>query len=269
MCIRDSDVDAILAANTETYDLMDRYQAYNRTFAEQNQKVTGSYAMDLSVAETGPQAANNLSFTVKGDYNMLTAGATALQFDTDMTLDAKALVDGMDYTALLTSPEGTSLLPMNLGVSMRGDMADGTFYFNLDSQQLAALAGWDSSAWYKLDMAAIYDQMSQVTGMNYAQLMELSASSLEESFSQLLPTVLRDFPLTSVDFTTSDYLAALNLICGDSRFVKSGNNYVNTFLNQQGLTGTFTITTSGKVYLKTMLWFTVSLMRLMMRLFLL
>ena len=239
------DVDAILAANTETYDLMDRYQAYNRTFVEKNQKVTGSYAMDLSVAETGPQAANDLSFTVKGDYDMLTAGATAFQFDTDMTLDAQVIADGLDYTGLLTSVNGTALLPMDLGFDMRGDMSDGTFYFNLDSQQLAALAGWDCSAWYKLDMASIYDQMSEVTGMTYAQLMELSTSSLEESFSQLLPTVLRDFPLTSVDFTTSDYLALLNLICGDSHFVKSGNSYVNTFLNEQGLTGTFTITTSG------------------------
>lgn len=32
------DVDAILAANTETYELMDKYLDYSRTFAQKNQK---------------------------------------------------------------------------------------------------------------------------------------------------------------------------------------------------------------------------------------
>lgn len=237
------DVDAILAANTETYALMDQYQAYNRTFVEQNQKVTGKYAMELSMAENGPQVSNDLSFTVKGDYDMITAGSTALQFDTDLTVDADALMDGVDYTAMFSS-----MLPMELGFDMRGDMADGVFYFNVDSQQLTALTGWNSESWYKLDMAAIYDEMSAFTGMNYQQILELSTASVEKDFSQLLPSLLKDIPLTSVEFTASDYLTILNLFCADSRFVKSGSSYVNTFLDEQGLTGTFTITTSaGKV----------------------
>ena len=234
------DVDAILAANTETYALMDQYQAYNRTFVEQNQKVSGQYALELSVAEAVPNPANDLSFTVKGDYDMITAGATALQFDTDMTLDASVLEDGTDYTAMFSS-----LLPMELGFDMRGDMADGTFYFNLDSQQLSALAGWDSESWYKLDMAAIYDGTSGMTGMTYQQLLELSAASVEGDFSQLLPSLLENMPLTSVDFTAKDYLALLNLICGDSRFQQVGTRYENTFLEESGLTGTFTLYTSG------------------------
>lgn len=242
------DVDAILAANTETYKLMDQYQAYNRTFVENNQKVTGKYAMDLSVAESGANTANDISFTVKGDYDMITAGATALQFDTDMTVDASILMDGVDMTAMLTSPDGTSILPMELGFDMRGDMADGMFYFNVDSQQLSALTGWNSESWYKLDMAAIYDQMSALTGMNYQQILELSTASVEEDFSQLLPSLLKDMPLTSVEFTTKDYLTVLNLFCADSRFQQAGNRYENTFLEESGLTGTFTLYASaGKV----------------------
>lgn len=242
------DVDAILAANTETYELMDQYQAYNRTFVEKNQKVTGQYTMDLSVAETGAQTANDLSFTVKGDYDMITAGSTALQFNTDMILDASVKMNGMDMSSMFTSPDGTAMLPMELGFDMRGDMADGVFYFNVDSQQLAALTGMNSESWYKLDMAAIYDEMSAMTGMNYKQIMELSAASVEESFTQLLPSMLKNMPLTSVEFTTSDYLAMVNLLCADSRFVKSGSDYVNTFMDEQGITGTFTLYTSaGKV----------------------
>lgn len=242
------DVNAILAANTETYELMDQYQAYNRTFVEKNQKVTGKYTMDMSMAETGPDAANDLSFTVKGNYDMVTAGSTAFQFNTDMTVDASVLMDGMDMSAMLASPDGSPMLPMKLGFDMRGDMANGTFYFNLDSQQLAALTGWNSETWYKLDMAAIYDEMSAVTGMNYKQLLELSTASLEEDFSQLMPSILNNMPLTSVDFTATDYLALLNLICGDSHFKQVGTRYENTFLDESGITGTFTLYTSaGKV----------------------
>lgn len=239
------DVDAILAANTETYDLMDRYQAYNRTFAEKNQKVTGSYAMDLAMNQQIQGSNSDISFTAKGDYDMITGGTTAFQFDTDMTMDASMVTDGVDLSGAMTSPEGEPLFPMDLGISMRGDMTDGVFYFNLDSQQLAALTGWNSEVWYQLDMKAIYDAMSQQTGMTYAQMMELSMASLEDNFSQLLPTVLKDLPLNSVQFTTTDYLELLNTICGDSHFVKSGSNYVNTFLNEGGIQGTFTIYTSG------------------------
>ena len=97
-------------------------------------------------------------------------------------------------------------------------------------------------------MAAIYDQMSAMTGMNYKQIMDLSAASVEESFTQLLPSILKNMPLTSVEFTASDYLAMVNLLCADSRFVKSGSDYVNTFMDEQGITGTFTLYTSaGKV----------------------
>lgn len=239
------DVDAILAANTETYDLMDRYQAYNRTFAEKNQKVTGSYAMDLAMNQEIQGTDSDISFTAKGDYDMITAGTTAFQFDTDMAMDASVVTGGVDLSGSMTSSEGAPLFPMDLGVSMRGDMANGVFYIKLDSQQLAGLNGWNTQSWYKLDMASLYDAMANQTGMTYAQLMELSYASLEENFSQLLPTVLKDLPLTSVRFTTTDYLALLNAICGDSHFVKSGSNYVNTFLDENGLQGTFTLYTSG------------------------
>ena len=176
---------------------------------------------------------------------MITGGTTAFQFDTDMTMDASMVTDGVDLSGAMTSPEGTPLFPMDLGISMRGDMAQGTFYLKLDSQQLAGLNGWNTESWYKLDMASLYDAMSQQTGMTYAQMMELSMSSMEEDFSQLLPTVLKDLPLNSVQFTTTDYLELLNAICGDSHFVKSGSSYVNTFLDENGLQGTFTLYTSG------------------------
>src|SRR5699024_3368721 len=44
------DTAAILAANTETYSLMDRYMTYSRSFAEQNYRVTGDFTMDMDLA---------------------------------------------------------------------------------------------------------------------------------------------------------------------------------------------------------------------------
>ena len=239
------DVDAILAANTETYDLMDQFQAYNRTFVEKNQKVTGSYSVDLAIDQQIQESSSDISFTAKGDYDMITGGATAFQFDTDLTMDASVVTDGVDLSGMLASPEGEPIFPMELGISLRGDVTDGTFYLNLDSQQLETLTGWSSENWYQLDLAALFDSLSGMTGMTYAQLMELSYASLEEDFDQLLPMVLEELPLTSVQFTTTDYLTLLNSICGDSHFVKSGSAYVNTFLNEGGITGTFTLYTSG------------------------
>lgn len=45
--------------------------------------------------------------------------------------------------------------------------------------------------------------------------------------------------------TTSDYLDLYNSICGDSHFKRSGSSYVNQFLAEDGVTGTFTLYTTG------------------------
>ena len=56
--------------------------------------------------------------------------------------------------------------------------------------------------------------------------------------------MLKVMPLTSADLTTSDYLAQLNALLGDSAFRKSGSSYVST-LEQDGVVMTFVLYTSG------------------------
>ena len=51
---------------------------------------------------------------------------------------------------------------------------------------------------------------------------------MDQSFAETLDTMLRTLPLTSVDYTTTDYLTMLNAMLGDSAFEKSGSSYVNT-----------------------------------------
>ncbi|MEA4933454.1 MAG: copper amine oxidase N-terminal domain-containing protein [Lawsonibacter sp.] len=228
------DVDSILAANTATYTVMDKYMAYSKSFYEKNQNVTGSYAMNL--ATTGSQD-TAFAFDMDGSYKMLTSGATAFQFETDMTMN-------MTASEQVLSPEDKAMFPMAIDFDMRGDMSNGIFYFQ--SGAMAKLMGQPdlANAWYKLDLASMFDQMENVMGMNYASLMKLSLNSMNMSFKDSLNSMLRVMPLTSVDLTTADYLAQLNTLLADSSFQTSGSTYVST-LNQDGMVMKFTLYTSN------------------------
>lgn len=238
------DVDAILAANDETYTLMDKYLAYSKSFMDQNQKVAGGYDFDLNMSAAGEDSTMDMGFTVDGDYSMVISGSTAFQFDTDMTMDMSVLMDGQDLTAAMAGQEGMPQFPLSIDFEMRGDMTDGVFYFQ--SAALAQLMEQPdmANAWFKLDMGAMFDQMSDVLGMDYASLIQLSTNSLNASFEETLAAMLKAMPLTSADLTTSDYLAQLNALLGDSAFQKSGSSYVST-LEQDGVVMTFVLYTSG------------------------
>lgn len=238
------DVDAILAANDETYELMDKYLDYGRSFAEKNQKVTGGYTMNMFMDMTTPEAAGSMEFLVDGQYEMLMANSSAFQFDTDMVMDMSVISNGVDVTDTMASAEGAPQFPLNIDMEMRGDLADGKFYF-----QSAALSQMMeqpdlANAWYSLDIKAMFDQISSVLGMDYATLMQLSSGTLDMSFEEYLAVTLKAMPLTSASLTTSDYLEMMNIMLADSNFKKSGSTYVNA-LDMDGVEMTFTIYTSA------------------------
>lgn len=243
------DVDAILAENDATYDLMDKYLDYSRTYAEKNYQITGSYNMAMDMAGTTQSEGQDMDLTfgfgADGDYDMITAGSTAFQFDTDMALDMSMTMNGVDVLELAQAMEGAPVIPESLDFDMRGDLETGVLYYQ--SAALAELLEQPELAdvWYQYDMKAMFDQMSGVLGMDYATLMRLSTASLEMSFADALEQMLRAMPLTSAQATTGDYLALINAICADSAFEKSGSRYVNTFVDADGVQGTFTLYTSG------------------------
>jgi len=237
------DVDAILAANNATYSLMDQYLEYQRAFYESNQKAAGNYSFGFGMDLTDSGENAQIAMDMDGKYDMLMSGASAFQFNTGMTINASAKENGKDV-----SQEELGLeLPMDLELEMRGDLEDGTVYF-----QSAALAEMMeqpdmASAWYKLDLKALFDQMSGLIGMDYAALMDLSLSSMDKSFEETLAAVLKEVPLASADMTTSDMLALYNAMVADSAFTKSGDSYVNTMKSPgaDGVTMTLTLPTSG------------------------
>lgn len=237
------DVDAILAANKETYTLMDKYMEYGRTFTEKNQQVKGSYGADVAMDMVTEDGKASTRFKMDGTYQMIMAGSTQMQFSTRMNMDAKVTADGQDAGAALGD-----MFPMTLNMELRGDLEKGTFY--LQSPELASMIGQPgmANAWFKLDMKGMFDSMSAQTGMSYTELMQTVMTAQGKSFSQLLPEMLKSAALTDASATTKDTLAVLNALCADSAFKKSGSDYVSTLdMGGEGKLTMTLYTSGGKV----------------------
>ena len=220
------DTAAILAANTETYELMDKYMAYNNSFADGTYAVTGNYAMAMSVSGE--------KMDLSGDYEMIT-DSTKAQFTS--TMDLSGTVNGQDLSAQL--PEG------RLDMDLRFDLDTGVYY--LHSEALNEMMGMGiSGVWYKMDLQSILAQFGTAAtgGFDYNTLLELSKAAKDMTFTQYLESTLENLPLSDATATTSDVLAIINQLCGDSAFKKSGSTYTST-MAQDGVTLEFSLYTAG------------------------
>ena len=219
MAVIVDDIDAILAANPETYERMDQYMEYAQKYSQGTFRVNGSISMSMS-----DPASTRVD--LGGDYNMLT-NQTAMQFDTDLSIETK--IDGAELS-----------IP-NMDMDLRCDLETGMLYFQ--SQAITA-----SDTWYALDMKALYNEMYGPDF--YEELLALANASEDMTFTQSLEEILKSdaLPLTR-DLTTSEYLEIFNHILGDSAFVKEGSTYTSTplDLNEDGtrFLMTFQLYTSG------------------------
>ena len=233
------DVDAILAANNATYELMEQYLAYSRTFNEGNQQVTGKYAMDMKVATAIEDKPVEVSLNLDGDYKALSAGSTQMQFTTDMALKLGATLNGADASEVIAA---MGELPESIDMELRGDLGEGVFYFKSSALAEMMEQPEQAKAWYKLDIAGLYSGL----GVDYSALMDMVMGLVDEaSFEEYLTRLLAIAPLTSVDATTSDTLAALNAVLSDAAFQKSGDHYVNTLVDEDGVKCILTLYTKG------------------------
>ncbi len=197
------DVDAILAANTATYDLMDQFMEYAGKYNEGNYKVDGS--VDLKMEAQGAK------MSMDGDYNMVT-NQTAFQFGTDLALEAG---DG----------ETEFSIP-SLDMDLRCSLETGKLYF-----QSEALT--ESETWYSMDLKAIYDA-AYGPGF-YEEILALNAASADMSFDQALEEILRSDMLPLSQYaTTQDYLDIFNYAFADSSFEKEGSVYINRLVDLTG-----------------------------------
>ena len=232
------DVNAILAENTETYELMDQYLDYARKYSQGNYQVEGSYLLTSAPGEmeSGAEIIN----TIGGDYNLISS-QTAMQFAMDMSIGGTIM--------------GAPIAPTDMNLDMRADLDTGMLYLYFQSEDLEQLMNNNVQVngesvefqipdqWYSLDMKAVYDE-AYGPGF-YEELVALSAVSQEAAFAQTLEELLKsDTLILTSTATTSDYLEALNQLLGDSHFQKSGSTYTST-LEQDGVTILFHLYTSG------------------------
>ena len=232
------DVNAILAENTETYELMDQYLDYARKYSQGNYQVEGSYLLTSAPGEmeSGAEIIN----TIGGDYNLISS-QTAMQLDLGISIGGTIM--------------GAPISPTDMNLDMRADLDTGLLYLYFQSEDLEYLMNNNVQVngetiefqipdqWYSLDMKAVYDE-AYGPGF-YEELIALSAASQEAAFAQTLEELLKsDTLILTSTATTSDYLEALNQLLGDSHFQKSGSTYTST-LEQDGVTLLFHLYTSG------------------------
>ena len=232
------DVNAILAENTETYELMDQYLDYARKYSQGNYQMEGSYLLTSAPGEmeSGAEIIN----TIGGDYNLISS-QTAMQLDLGISIGGTIM--------------GAPISPTDMNLDMRADLDTGLLYLYFQSEDLEQLMNNNVQVngetiefqipdqWYSLDMKAVYDE-AYGPGF-YEELIALSAASQEAAFAQTLEELLKsDTLILTSTATTSDYLEALNQLLGDSHFQKSGSTYTST-LEQDGVTLLFHLYTSG------------------------
>lgn len=232
------DVNAILAENTETYELMDQYLDYARKYSQGNYQVEGSYLLTSAPGEM--ESGAEIIHTVGGGYSMVT-NQTAMQFAMDMSIGGTIM--------------GAPISPTDMNLDVRADLDTGMLYLYFQSEDLEHLLNNNVQVngetiefqipdqWYSLDMKAVYDE-AYGPGF-YEELIALSTASQEAAFAQTLEELLKsDTLILTSTATTSDYLEALNQLLGDSHFQKSGSTYTST-LEQDGVTILFHLYTSG------------------------
>lgn len=199
------DVEGILASNTETYTILDKYLDYNRKFQQRNYKVEGnfSYSVDVLGEVMG----------MDGTYSMLTAGNAG--FDAEMQMNLTGVVDGADMSTAI--PEGIELF-------MRGDMSTGEFYYKSNSLMSTADPGGEN-VWFKAQRQSMTQAASAGIGMTYADMVNLSGENVDGRavIEEQIRAEIQENPAVSA----ADYLEIYNAMLGDSSFVKDGGDYVN------------------------------------------
>ena len=216
------DVDAILAENTETYELMDQYLDYARKYSQGNYQVEGSYLLTSAPGEM--ESGVEIIHTVGGDYSLISS-QTAMQLDLGVSIGGTIM--------------GAPISPTDMDLDLRADLDTGMLYLYFQSEDLEQLMNNNVQVngetiefqipdqWYSLDMKAVYDE-AYGPGF-YEELIALSAVSQEATFAQTLEELLKsDTLILTSTATTSNYLEALNQLLGDSHFQKSGSTYTST-----------------------------------------
>lgn len=203
------DVNALLANNRETYDLMEQYQLWTQRFQSRNWQTAGSFRVDENQGEL---------ILTADSYTMYSTG-------TESELEGTVRVSGAKAADL----------PGTMDLSVRGDSKTGIYYFYSEALMKETAALGASNVWYQTDYS---DDGQEIPGdAVYADLLEwVDPEKTDGSYEDLLRSKLEALPLDHAEMTCADLLALYNRLAGDNGFMRREEGYVNTF------------TQGGKVY---------------------
>jgi len=238
------DVDTLMANNTASYLWMDRYLLWDGAFVKNRDRGTGDCS--YGIGATDPESALTTQFSYGGIYEMLTeADGSAFQYVGDLEYNMSFLLDGADITAeVMAAMGGTlgaqeALFPLTVQLEMRGCTDTNLLY----SRSTMDPEMEDGSVWTvaPLDTApeAMFLHLSD--GLFFEEI-DLNAD--QDSFSQVVASLLATHKATSVDTTCAHYLTYLNQVFADDSFVRSGNAYTNA-IEEDGETFTLTLFAAG------------------------
>ena len=247
------DVDAILATNTGTYDLMDRFLRYQQSLTEGYREFDATANLDLQCF--AGTAENYIEADLNGpaEYWKLISDHNIYESDLYVFCDGGTNMHGKDILDLLY--EDGSPVPTTFHSHTIRDVESGILYTNFPDIILGT--GWPdgyfeehyeeiepliTKPWYKLELDTVYGWLYGAD--TCAQLAALANLSPDRPFADTLEASLRTAELTSAQRTTGDILAQYNAVFADSAFTQSGSDYVSQF-DTGNVKGVFTLYTSG------------------------
>lgn len=200
------DIEAILSANTETYDLMNQLIAYGQTQPDKNQSLTGTMTGSIKISDE-----------VESVDAKLTGTVTGIASQTAMDMDMKLNVTGTYKSGDTLLPISAFGIPENPYLSMRYDLEGGTMAYKSNMMD-------DSYGMDLTDVWLLYDLNEMLAGEDLTSMVpDVSDYTFEELLAVMLES-LEPYP----SMTASDMLAMINSVCADSAFTKTGTTYTQT-----------------------------------------
>ena len=194
------DVDGILAANQETYLILDNYLEYSQTFHKKNYVLDGSFSYRIDGLME--------STVMDGTYSSLTAGNTL--YDAEV----KMKVNGTDAQGNVSK---------KITLDVRGNRFTGETYYQSDALMSDAASG-QKNLWVKSQK----NNLNMGFGMTYIDMVRLPAKTIEAMNGKaMVEAQVRAAVEKDPTASAADYLKLYNAMLGDSSFAKDQKDYVN------------------------------------------
>lgn len=224
------DADKLLDAATEgkSFTYLDKLVELGAKYDTGIWDMAASFDADMSVM--------TMPMTMSGTVTGTTQDADKMSMDMNMKMDMTQFVSAISALSGGTlSAEDQAMLDTlktdGVSLTMRGDMAQGKLYMNMDMGALAAQSGFDPATWYQLDMAA----MMKTMGMDWAELMAQSKDMDPLTMVKaMLAAMEPDSAATAYTEIKSAMETAANTLCDEGFALVDGQRVATYTLEEDG-----------------------------------